>query len=101
LAHRHSNIRPFERRGVVYTIAGHRHDVTLRLQCFDEAQLLLGPHAREDIHSSVPLASCREVQHLRRRNGDRICRSAGDANRELIPTRREIFPITERALPIG
>ena len=49
LPHRHANVRTFERRRVVHSVARHRHNLTLRLQRFDELQLLLRADSCEDI----------------------------------------------------
>ena len=58
LTHGHADIGTLQRGRIVDPVAGHRHDLTLRLQRFDEQQLLLRPHAREHIH----LASARRAE---------------------------------------
>ena len=40
-----------ERRGVVHSIAGHAHDVTLLLQDLHDAELVLGEHLREAVRA--------------------------------------------------
>ena len=34
--HRHADVGPLQRRGIVDPIAGHRHQLTLGLQCLDD-----------------------------------------------------------------
>ena len=49
LSHGDADLRALERRRVVHAVAGHGHDLALRLQRFDDLQFLLRPHAREDV----------------------------------------------------
>jgi hypothetical protein len=43
-------VRRFERRSVVHPVACHRHDFTVRLECIDQAQFLLGNNTGENVH---------------------------------------------------
>ena len=46
-AHRHADVGGLQRRRVVNPVAGHRHDMPLGLQGFDDTHLVLGRDARE------------------------------------------------------
>jgi hypothetical protein len=48
LAHEPDEEAGLERRRVVDTVAGHRHDHAVALQGIDEPQLVLGRHTRVD-----------------------------------------------------
>ena len=48
-AHRHANIRAFDGRGVVDAVTGHGDDLVVGPQGIDDAHLMLGRDAGEDI----------------------------------------------------
>ena len=48
LAHGNANMRGFQRRGVVHSVASHRDDLAVGLQGIDQLKLLLGHSAGKD-----------------------------------------------------
>src|SRR3990170_4047536 len=48
-AHGDADVRTFEGRGIVDPIPGDGHDVSVRLQGFDDAELVLGADPREHV----------------------------------------------------
>ena len=56
LAHGNANVRGFQRRGVIHSVAGHRDDLAVGLQRVDQLKLLLGHGAGKDACLRNPVA---------------------------------------------
>jgi hypothetical protein len=48
LAHRDADVRLPQRWGIVHAVTRYGHDVSLRLECLHDAQLLIGAHPGEE-----------------------------------------------------
>ena len=62
VAHRHPDVRPFQRRRVVDAVAGHCHRQTSGLQRLDQAQLMQRAGSGVDVGISRPSGQCLVVE---------------------------------------
>ena len=63
-SHCDANIGFLEGRRIVHAVAGHRHDLLVRLDRLDETELVLRAGAREDVDVADPLLQCRGIHFL-------------------------------------
>jgi hypothetical protein len=80
-AHRHTDVGLLQGRGIVDAVAGHGHHLSIGLQGFHDAQLLLGRHARVDAAAGHCLLQGGGGHGLKLAAEDHLTVGVGEADR--------------------